>query len=177
MCLSLSQSQADRPGTAGPTGIRLCGVPGADKGIAWRGTSDSGRDVCLSNSMMDTGVNAAVTPTLDCVCVSGSARSVSERTARLAFTPTEGRIKHARPDTSLLFVLVVIPLGFPFVIQDAYPARYKIGFSSGSTVRYVSVGRERKGSYRSMLGSTNQSATGVHLAGKAFHVWERGDSP
>lgn len=54
---------------------------------------------------------------------------MSEHTARLAFALTEGKIKHACPDTSVLFVLVVIPLGFPFVIQDAYPARYKIGFS------------------------------------------------
>lgn len=64
--VSEPQSQADGPGTVVPTGIRQCGVPGADKGIAWRSRSDSGWDVCLNNSMVDTGVNTAVTPLFDC---------------------------------------------------------------------------------------------------------------
>lgn len=66
--VSEPQSQADSPGTAAPTGTRLCGVPGADKGIAWRSRSDSGLDVYLSNSKRDTGVNDALTPLFDLVC-------------------------------------------------------------------------------------------------------------
>lgn len=64
--MSEPQSQADGPGTVVPTGIRQCGVPGADKGIAWHSRSDSGWDGCLNNSMVDTGVNTAVTPLFDC---------------------------------------------------------------------------------------------------------------
>lgn len=66
--MSDPQSYTDSPGNVVPTGIRQCGMPGADKGIAWHGRSDSGWDVCLSNSMIDTGVNSAVTPLFDCVC-------------------------------------------------------------------------------------------------------------
>lgn len=73
------QSEADSPGTAVPTGIRQRGVPGADKGIAWRGRSDSGWDICLSNSMRDAGVTAAVTPPFDSVCVSVSVCVQHER--------------------------------------------------------------------------------------------------
>lgn len=66
--MSELQSYADSSGTVVPTGIRQCGVPGADKGIAWRSRSDSAWDFCLSNSMTDTGVNSAVTPLFDFVC-------------------------------------------------------------------------------------------------------------
>lgn len=62
-------AEPDSPGIVVPTGIRPCGVPGADKGIAWHSRSDSGWDVCWSNSRIDTGVNSAATPLFDSVCV------------------------------------------------------------------------------------------------------------
>lgn len=47
-------------------GRRAYGVPGADKRISWHGRSDSGWDASLTNSMIDTGVNFAVTPLYLC---------------------------------------------------------------------------------------------------------------
>lgn len=87
-----------------------------------------------------------------------------------ALTLTEGKIKYASSNTSVMFVLVDIPLGFPFFteaslsweILDRVLLREK---SSG-----MSVGRARKGSLRSIQRSTNPSTKGVNLAGKPFHV-------
>lgn len=65
--MSEPQSYNDSPGTVVSTGIRQSGVPGADKGIAWHSRSYSVWDVCLSNSVVHTGVNSAVTPLFDFV--------------------------------------------------------------------------------------------------------------
>lgn len=66
--MSEPQSYNDSSGTVVSTGIRQSGVPGADKGIAWHSRSYSVWDVCLSNSVVHTGVNSAVTPLFDFVC-------------------------------------------------------------------------------------------------------------
>lgn len=42
-------------------------MPGADKGIAWRSSSDSHWVVCLSNSLIDIGVSVTVTPLFNVV--------------------------------------------------------------------------------------------------------------
>lgn len=183
-----SLSLSDSPGTVAPTGIRQCGVPGADKGISWRRSSDSGWRVCLSNNTVDTGVNAAVTPLFEFECIWHESACMCEaRTARVALTLTEVKIKYARSDTSaapwclfwrkekLRFLWAfpsVIKARLSSEIQDRIlpPRERWMDHPSGE-----SVGRAREGSHGSIRRSANRYTIGINLVGQAFHVWELGD--
>lgn len=150
-----SLSLSDSPGTVAPTGIRQCGVPGADKGISWRRSSDSGWRVCLSNNTVDTGVNAAVTPLFEFECTWHESACMCEAcTARVALTLTEVKIKYGRSDTSAapwcLFwrkKKSCDSSGLSLLLsKPAYPRRYKIGFfprgRGGRITRLVSLWEE-----------------------------------
>lgn len=127
-----SAAEPDSPGSAVPTGTRLRGVPGADKGIAWHGRSDSGWDVCWSNSGIDTGVDSAATPLFDSVCrrTGGACSLLHSIHARGAYPRyldlalTGGEIKWASSNTCAGAVNVCFggkaaaPLGFPFHYQS-----------------------------------------------------------
>lgn len=133
-----SLSLSDSPGTVAPTGIRPCGVQGADKGISWRGSSDSGWDVCLSNSTVDTGVNAAVTPLFDFECIwHESACMCGPRTAP---TPLLRRYVCFGGKKA------AIPLGFPFVIKARLSSEIQDRFlprgRGGRITRLVSLWEE-----------------------------------
>lgn len=68
---------------------------------------------------------------------------------------------------------------FPSLSKPAYPGRYKIGFSWGSSGRNTRLAclwrRACKGSYRSIQGSTNQFSAEVNLAGP-WEPLELGDA-